>query len=201
MRTITTQTDVYAFNELSAEAKENVKKWWIDGNIDLSYIFTEDIEQHLNELFPNSDLKIQYSLSYCQGDGLNIYGELYLFDILELLKTENKLSDKEYKSISFYLEHSFSSIKLSSNNHYNYCICDRLDFASDLIDELEYQDYRNVNYQLVKKFEQLIGDKLGELCKEYEKQGYIYFYEISDEDMQNLCDSNEYEFTEDGNIF
>ena len=36
-------------------------------------------------LFPNSNLKVEYSLNYCQGDGLNIYGELNIKDILKYL--------------------------------------------------------------------------------------------------------------------
>ena len=32
-------------------------------------MFTDDIESQLSEVFPNSKLEVQYSLSYCQGDG------------------------------------------------------------------------------------------------------------------------------------
>ena len=46
-----------------------------------------------------------------------------------------------------------------------------------------------------KNFKQFIKD----LCKEYEKDGYKYFYEVEDEEIKDLWESNGYEgFYEDG---
>ena len=64
--------NVYKFNELTKEAKENaINKWYEDEE----YPFLEeDLRQELEnidtlKLF--SDVKLQYSLSCCQGDGLS----------------------------------------------------------------------------------------------------------------------------------
>lgn len=83
MRKITEirEFNVYKFAELSQAAKEKVRDWYLEGQE--SCIFTEDCMMRLSELFPNSDLKVQYSLGYCQGDGLNIYGEIRLDELLE----------------------------------------------------------------------------------------------------------------------
>ena len=37
--------------------------------------------------------------------------------------------------------------------------------------------------------------------KDYEKNGYAYFYEIDDKDLEELCEANDYEFLEDGTVF
>lgn len=31
--------------------------------------------------------------------------------------------------------------------------------------------------------------------------GYTYFYEISDEDMQEMCEANDWEFLADGSLY
>ena len=71
--TITNTYNVYTYNELSEDAKENVRKWYLDGMTDLSFVFAEDCEQDLYNLFGENDLEVQYSLGYCAGDGFNIY--------------------------------------------------------------------------------------------------------------------------------
>lgn len=83
MRKITEIRKLYKFDELSQAAKEKVRDWYLEGQSELSYIFTDDCLIRLKELFPNSDLKVQYSLSYCQKDGFNIYGEIRLDELLE----------------------------------------------------------------------------------------------------------------------
>lgn len=73
MRTVTEAYNVYTYIELSEEAKEKVNQWYLDDPMKsetISDIFTED----LKKLFPGRNLKMQYSLGDCQGDGLNIYG-------------------------------------------------------------------------------------------------------------------------------
>ena len=88
MRTATVEYKVYTFAELSESAKEKVRQWYLEGQE--PYIFSEDCEMWLSERFRNSELKVQYSLGYCQGDGLNIYGTLNLYDMYEQIQ-EKKL--------------------------------------------------------------------------------------------------------------
>ena len=35
----------------------------------------------------------------------------------------------------------------------------------------------------------------------HEKWGYEYFYEISEEDLEEMCEANGYEFLENGKVF
>lgn len=80
MRKVIEEKTVYLFSELSEEAKEKVRNWYLESQD--TYIFSEDCEEELREIFPNSGLDVQYSLSYCQGDGFNIFGNLDIDDFI-----------------------------------------------------------------------------------------------------------------------
>lgn len=121
MRKITVEYTVYDYSELSKEAKQKVKDWHLN-NPFRSNDFSDICAEFLSACFPKSDLKTQFSLQYCQGDGLNIYGKLNLKDI-----------------------------------------------ASD-----ELAEY-------------LPADQ--------------FFYEITDEKMEEVCEANDFVFLEDGSLF
>lgn len=210
MRIQTVNYEVYKYNELSDEAKEVVKKWWLDGQD--SYGFTEDVKEDLKCLFGDNDLDVQYQLSYCQGDGFNISGEVdteNIFKCLEehrageqLAKFENYLTDKEKKTILHYASEIGGRIKLPANSRYGYSLAEYIEIAEDWEYDLEYYSgYSNINKEVLEKFETLVREIFGTLCKVYEKWGYEYFYEIDEETLDELCEANGYEFLENGKIF
>lgn len=210
MRTVTVDYEVYKYNELSAEAKEKVKQWYLETQD--SYGFTDMVEEDLNCLFSNNDLNVQYSLSYCQGDGFNIYGEVDTEDIFscleehrggtQLAKFENYLTDKEKKTILHYAGEVGRKIKLPYNSRYGYSLADYIEIAEDWQYDLEYYSgYSNINTEALKKFEELVREIFGTLCKIYEKEGYEYFYEIDEETLEDNCEANGYEFLADGTVF
>ena len=209
MRTATIEYEVYKYNELSDEAKERVKEWYLDGQE--PYIFSDDCKQDLYNLFGENNLDVQYSLGYCQGDGFNIYGEIgaaQIFKCLEnhnggtqLEKFEDVLTDKEKRTILNYADQC-GKIKLPTNNRYCYSLADYIDIKDDWEYDLEvYSAYRNINVKALEKFEKLVRDIFRTLCKSYEKWGYEYFYEISNEDLEEICEANGYEFLENGKVF
>ena len=197
--------NVYKYNELSDEAKKRVKEWYLEDRP--TEFFTEDCEQDLYNLFGENDLEVQYSLASCQGDGFNIYGKIKAKNIFECLENhnggtqlaefENVLTEKEKRTILHYAEEC-GDIELPMNHRYCYCLVDHIDIA----DDWEYKlGYRNINTETLKKFENLVIGIFETLCRSYEKQGYEYFYEISDEELEETCEANDYEFLEDGTIF
>ena len=206
MRTATVEYKVYKFEELSDKAKAKVKDWYLEGRE--PFVFTEMCEEDLNCLFGKNDLKVQYSLAYCQGDGFNIYGKVSAESIIKCLEEHNGgtqleefesvLTDKEKKTILHYASEC-GEINLPMNNRYCYSLADYIDIA----DEWEYMlaDYKNLNTKVLKKFEQLVHEIFEKLCARYEEQGYEYFYEISEEDLEEMCEANGYEFLEDGTVF
>ena len=208
MRTVAVEYKIYKYNELSAEAKEKAKEWYLQGQE--PFIFTENCKMDLDNLFGKNKLDVQYSLSCCQGDGFNIYGEIdaeNIFNCLErhnggkqLAKFEGTMTDKEQKAILAYAE-VCGAIELPMNRQYCYSLADYIDIVEEWVWRLEYADYRDINVEALQKFEKLVRGIFHTLCKAYEDWGYKYFYEIDDEDMEELCDANEWEFMEDGTIF
>lgn len=209
MRTAIVEYKIYKYGELSDKAKEKVKEWYLEGRNE--YIFTEDCEEDLHNLFGNNDLKVQYSLGYCQGDGFNIYGKVSAKAILNCLEEhnggtqleqfENVLTAKEKATILHYAEEC-GDIELPINHRYCYCIAGHTDIADDWEYQLEnYSGYKNINKEVLEKFESLVHGIFETLCASYEEQGYDYFYEISEEDLEEMCEANGYEFLEDGTVF
>lgn len=208
MKTVAVQYDVYKYNELNDEAKEKVRQWYLDGQE--PFIFTEDCKMDLENLFGENELDVQYSLGYCQGDGFNIYGRVYAESIIKCLENHNcgvqlaefedVLTDKEKKAILHYASEC-GAINLPMNHRYCYSLADYIDIYDEWETTLVYADYRDINVAVLKKFEKLVREIFDTLCGSYEKWGYQYFYEISEEDLEEMCESNGYEFLEDGTIF
>lgn len=207
MREATIKVNVYKYEELSAKAKERVKTDYLQ-DYRTSYEFSEICEEELSTLFPHSSLRAEYSLSFCQGDGLNIYGVLDLEDAL--MRVVRDLTDEEVYIITKLLDKNHYTYRLRQNGRYSYCICDRHCYVEDLIPENEYE--KTVMSALVKfdgetvmsalaKFNHAVRQNLVELCYTFERMGYDFFYEISDEDMRENCEANGWEFTADGEFF
>lgn len=120
----------------------------------------------------------------------------------QLEQFENVLTDKEKRTILHYAEEC-GKIKLPVNNRYAYSLADRIDIVDDWMFQLEtYSAYRDINEEVLKKFERLVRDIFSVLCEYYEKIGYEWFYdEVSDEEVEECCEANEYEFLEDGSLY
>lgn len=212
MRTVTEIRTLYTFPELSEDAKEKAKQWYLDDPLK-PLEFTETYMEDLHNLFPNSSLKMQYSLDYCQGDGLNIYGDLDLMDVFHAIRDReycgstfedfwDHMTEKEQKTIEAYMEVCGRTVKLPRNNsRYNYCVDDKTDFAKDWTSELEYQQYKNIHVNTIRKMEKLVADMFVMLSGTYAEYGYKFFYEIENDAMAELCDANGWEFLEDGTFY
>ena len=210
MRIITKEYEVYKYNELSDKAKEKAKQWYLEGQT--AEVFSDMCKEDLKCLFgKNHTLDVEYSLNYCQGDGFNIYGEVNAEDIFNCLeqhnggtqleKFENALTDKEKRTILNY-QNECGDIKLPHNRHYGYCMANYLTIADDWKFDLEnYSCYKNINVDVLEKFEYLVKEIFTTLCNGYEKQGYEFFYEVDDEQMEEVCEANEYEFLVDGEFY
>lgn len=206
---VTTTYQIYKFEELNAEAKEKVKEWYLEGQI--PEIFEEDIQSQVSMMFPNSELKIQFSLNYCQGDGVNIYGTISIQDLLEFKDKFKKedinypslemlFTDKELKALKFYADIiSADTIKLPENLRYSYCMVNRAEIAETISEAL--YDIRMIRYDVLCKFEQFTQDIISNLCREIENEGYDYFYEISEDELKVYCESEDFDFLEDGTVF
>lgn len=200
---------VFQFSELSEEARETAKQWYLNDEFRCQEL-TSIIQEDVSHIFPNSELKVQWSLSSCQGDGVNLYGQLTIADVFsiperacapELDWIKDFLSKKELKTMEFYMGQYKDEIELPVNRRYAYCMSDRIDLAEDFQYELENMGIRDVNIAILEKTEKMVKQIISQLCIGYEKMGYDYLYEISDEDMAENCEANNYVFLKDGTWF
>lgn len=209
MKEVTMGFNVYRFEELNEEAKEVVKQWYLDGQD--SSNFNDILKYELDLFFPNSELNASYSLNYCQGDGVNIHGIISLKDVLEFStlhqlnefypKMKEVFTEKEIKTLNFYFKQiSDSTIELPRTRGYA-CSAVMAYVEANLIESLEYDKIRDINKKLIKKFEKFFIESLMILTKEFEERGYDFFYEISKEDLQEYCESNDYWFYENGEFY
>lgn len=203
VRTEVVPVNIYEFNELSEDAKQTVREWWSDQRGDVSYEFSDWCNEDLKAMFPNSDLKVEYSLGYSQGDGLNIYGSLRLTDVIELIK------DNFTKDELAYFDKVFAdygdNFNMPSNNCYCYCICDRHNYIEDIILDMECDGNDDINIAALNKLNDSIKCCLTDYCEICEKQGYEFFYpdieSDNDEYLVSDCECNGWEFLEDGTLF
>ena len=191
-------TTYYKFKELSDESKEKVRQWYLEGRDVETFIWST--EDFLKDLYPNSKLECAFSLNYCQGDHFYIYGKFYIPDFYDKIKQDSTLNiftDKEHKFISWMLKecYPYSEIPYSYKNFISY---DNL--LDDIIHDLENGSYKNVKWNVVEKFKNSLLKLIEKDNRMFMEDGYEYFYEISDEELEESCEANGYEFYEDGEI-
>lgn len=198
MKTMVKEIQAYRYNELSDEAKGKVKAWYLDDDM-LIDLFTEDCENYIHELFPVSELKISYSLSYCQGDYFNIYGTIYLDELLDRITKEypNPFTAKEIKFFNHVFNRFGSSLHLKWGD---WCTCKSADYIEDIVITLEDYDYRSIPYSTLDKFNEYAQDYMKRLCRKLSDNGYDFFYEVDEDTLDDYCESNDYWFDEDGNM-
>ena len=186
---------IFIFDELSQEAQEKAIEYFRnckqqDG--DLLMFFSDNVVEQLKEKGWN-DVKLQYSLSCCQGDGLSFSGKLNLRWFLE-----NEYSHKlpKYK-INAICEYIYSVHSKGNTGHYCYASENHIEYDENYQDNIER-----------KNLDKLWQDVLSEikisymaLCRKFEKQGYDEIdYQLSDECIKEDIQANEYEFLENGKL-
>lgn len=194
---------VYHFEELSEQAKKKAiedfrrrgtwEQWDSD---DLSEYFKE----RLMEYGFYSDVRIEFSLGYCQGDGVAFYGEI---DFSIWLKNhQDHFTKKELKRLEW-LNYEFgiglSTTRNSYGYHYSHYNTMDINVACDGYIGLRDSDLLD---EVLNEVEELLKDEVVELSREFERIGYEEIeYKNSDEYIIESIIVNEYEFMEDGSMF
>ena len=205
------RTEVYEYEELSAESKEDVAEWLCDVGVT-----GEDFQNTLEVLltaFGDHDLKYQYSLSYCQGDGFNIYGKVGVENIqacirnwpgvIRLIGASVNLfsySEKEWRRLKFY-EDAMGYVSIPKNLRYSYCMSSSIDFADDWVYDLGCLcGYSGVDESLIYRYQFELKEFFYRLCKHLESIGYQMIYEPDEDWVAEMCDINEWRFTKEGKL-
>jgi hypothetical protein len=190
MKTITKKFKVFEFKELSNEIKDKVIEKHYNNE---DYPFLEDdLKEELNYIDDKKvfqDVKLQYSLSCCQGDGLCFDSKIDLKAFL----SDYSLKESVKRALQDYI---YNIITKNSNNHYCYASKNQIDF--------EYngsEDKKHIENVWQNVFED-IKTYYMDICSKLEKYGYsILEYRMNYNEFQEYCESNEYEFLENGSMF
>jgi hypothetical protein len=192
MVTITKKINLYEYNELEEKAKERAKEKFLEARCEIDNdIFLENAMEIVGNYFQFIDgLEIQYSLSSCQGDGVNIYGKFDLRNVegFEWLKSE------------------VDSFELAENRRYYYSLKSQTEAETvdEIITEFEYASGNEVaDWQVmeIRKMVETVFEKLKKAEKEIENYGYRFFYEVSDEEMKEDSEANGVLYLDDGTAY
>ena len=213
-KTITKECKVYSFGELSDDVKEKVIEKHRQYAYEDSY-HSESLKEYFKEYLEERGLpseEIEFSLSYCQGDGVAFYGRIVNWrrddSSLEKFLKHYNAYDK-FKDLAKY---AYIRIEIARNrngyhySHYN-TMCVDVEWESslqDYDDELRQAVVDKIEEpfeDLAKELREVVEEIVVEVSKELEKQGYAYFDDVySDERITEEIKINEYRFTEDGTI-
>ena len=194
---------VYYFEELSEQAKKKAIEdfrrgdtWELWDSDNLSEYFKE----RLMEYGFYDDVQIEFSLCYCQGDGVAFYGEI---DFSIWLKNhQDHFTKKELKRLEWLNEEfgiGLSTIRNSYGYHYSHYNTMDINVTCDVYEGLRDSDLLD---EVLNKVEELLKDEVVELSREFERIGYEEIeYKNSDEYIIERIIANEYEFMEDGSMF
>ena len=178
---------VYEFKDLDKEARDYAKSKYYEFE-DYSFL-TYDLTESLKDKAPYwKDINLQYSLSYSQGDGLSFSGEL---DIDLFLKTKMP----QIKRMKVMKEFIYKIYSTGNRGHYTYASRNDVDI------DFNYQtgkEYKRLEKQAFYILDAVRDDYLA-LCKKLEKEGYeILEYRMDDDEFQEHCEANNYEFDVNG---
>nr|DAG76886.1 MAG TPA: hypothetical protein [Caudoviricetes sp.] len=202
MRRAIIEKEVYNFEELSEEAQnriiENEREFWQDD-------FELCVQNFIETNFPNSDLKYQYSLNYCQGDGFNFYGKIDIQDIIKIASLSTpeitilndiggylqfkKLFNTRYCYSMTFFNDSYNIINILPNVELDYN-------ANPNLFRYSFDGYKNI---LIK-----VREKLREFFKKEDKNFEKLGYDMIHPSIENcIADGvfDDYEYFENGNIF
>lgn len=191
MKTITKEVkiDLYKFEELSEEVQEKIKQDYLDSKE--ACFFGDDCVETLSELFPNSELNVEFDFNCCQGSGLNICGDLYFMDILNAYKIQEIKTPFTYEEITILetISKTINTVSLKSNDEYTYSLIDRNDIAEQIICDYEdnFEDYEipEKHELLIKKLDKEIKKMFDSLVEVFYKNGEKYFYEVEEDDIED----------------
>jgi hypothetical protein len=227
MKKITVVYDVYNFDELSKEAqdkaREKLSKWIIESHFD---VLGDELEDLLKEYY-DIDGKVFYSLGFSQGDGLHFDSDDLMtakfYDLMMKMVDDGDyaIEDKEAvkQVIKVFYDHRSNLQVYAKHDHYNrYQYASKRDINVDVLDEDAFEDLKDLDVfkdllkdkaiadsrhafnLLLATFEKTVINAYLKICNDFEAIGYDV-YKVSDDDIKDLIDSNDYEFYEDGRIF
>ena len=191
---------IYEFHELDITTQRKVIDGFIaDGIFDEDCDYLEDEYVDRLSSFGIDDVKLEYSVGFCQGDYASFNGNIGWDDSVTFLKSFDDL-DGEIDEICKLID----SEKINlwgeiCNNRYSMEL--ELEYEIDVDDEDEFRILDDMVYKFIEKYKYRILEGLYGIANEfYDKCRDEYLYQISDRYIIDMIESNEYRFFEDGRV-
>jgi hypothetical protein len=182
------EVKVYKFEELTKEVQQKVIDRYYK-NEDYPFL-NDDLRESLRNNEENifdDDFNLYYSLSYSQGDGLCIKGDIDIDKIMLRLSPElkEKFTGKIYKLYSS-----------GNTGHYSFHSINDIKWELDLSDDDDHEE-------LEKLFEEEVIPEIyaiyNSLCVDLRREGYSTLeYRMS---IEEFTEFDELEYYEDGRMF
>ena len=199
METITTKTDVFTFSELSYSAKQTAMQWYCNAMDDFwSECVIEDAKV-VGALMGFNIENIYYSGFSSQGDGACFMGSIrYAKNCAKKIKAYAPL-DTELQRIAQAWQdlqkRNFYSLRASIKHrgHYYHEMCTSFD-CEDTRHNYGWLQNESVENEIV----ELARDFMRWIYRQLES---AYECETSEENIAEVCELNEWRFTENGKFF
>lgn len=189
MRIVKIEAPVYEYSELQVDAKD-VAKAYVLSVVHDSDTFIASVKNSIESL-GFKDVELYYNLGNCQGDGLCFTGSINWIDLNRIVEIRNKI-DQLNASFVISCNDCLDNIKFTRFSHM-YCHSRTILVDIDNTNWMDVQDY------IVLK--DIILNWYNSLCNRYEKDGYKWFDEITEQEVIDYCDANNLEFFKDGRVF
>lgn len=205
MKTILKEIKLYKYEELSKEAKEKVNDKYLEFRCECGF-FEELVKSDLEYskgIKVTEDFEVEYDLSYCQGDYLNLYGGLDFEELSNELKSRfyKNLSEKEIKLFEEFIKYNY--VDFERTNYYG---CAGVEIRIKINSEgynylVEHEEKEDKYYEIVVKIEKNIEEWYDEICEEYKELGYRYFYEVDEDEIKECYEAEGRLFLENGEMY
>lgn len=173
-----------------AEECEQLERFdWDDASV-----LTEDFKMQLAER-GFADVEVFWSLGYCQGDGVAFYGSVYPTDLKE--------KDRDAKKFIEALERAGDSLSIGisgENNHYHHwnSMTVEVEFECETDEEIPAR-LKIARPVLREDFESYLDEKVKEISRELEKDGYAEIeYRQSEEVVRAELPDHKHLYEKDG---
>lgn len=188
----TQEIKLFDINELSEEAQSKAVEYLQGQNYfgaDEREI-SEQFEEKLKEYGLPAD-NIEWSLGYCQGDGVAFYGDI---DVEKLLKAIG-----EYGKYGYLVRRYTPDIVLTRNSYgYHYSHYNTM----DIVEGVAGLEIRETDRTKWKELTDLIELRVRSVSRELEKKGYEIIEAHGEKDhIIEHAEINEMEFREDGRLW
>lgn len=189
MRIIKIEAPIYKYSELQVDAKA-IAKAYVLSVVHDSNTFIASVKNSIESL-GFKDIDVYCHLANKHNDGLCFTGTI---NWLNLSRIEYIVDKLRFFSSPFIM---------TANECLNYIRFIRLNYSSttckDIVVDIDNTYWMTANE--FSAFRNMLLNWYYNLCQQYERDGYKWFDEITEQEVIDYCDANNLEFFKDGRIF